>query len=84
MVSSIWDRAPASWAETVVAALMQQMPLGGPKVFGPLLLQVDQSPLTPAEGKVLNAGYHQITVGVHQASLSQVTPAGIWLSTVTT
>ena len=67
----------------VVAALVQEMPFGGAQVFGPLLFQMDERPLAAAEAEMLDAGHLQITVGVHQASLWQVTPAGRSVSTVT-
>ena len=67
----------------VVAALVQEMPFGGAQVFGPLLFQMDERPLAAAEAEMLDAGHLQVTVGVHQASLWQVTPAGRSASTVT-
>ena len=46
----------------IVAALMQQLPFGGPEIFGPLLFQIGEGPLPPAERKVLDAGHLQIFV----------------------
>ena len=68
----------------VVAALMQKVPFGGAQVFRPLLFQMEKGPLAAAEAEMLDAGHQQVAVGVHQASLWQVTPAGRSASTVTT
>ena len=68
----------------VVAAGVVQLPFGGAQIFRPLLLQVDQCPLTAAEGKVLDAGHQQGVVRrVHQLNLLQVTPSGRVSATVT-
>ena len=68
----------------VVAAGVVQLPFGGAQIFRPLLLQVNQCPLTAAEGKVLDAGHQQVVVRrVHQLNLSQVTPSGRVSATVT-
>lgn len=52
--------------------------LGGMEVFTPLLLHVDEGPLTAAKTKMLDTRKQQIVfrAGRHQAILSQVTPAG--------
>ena len=60
-----------------------KMPFGSAQVFGPLLFQMDERPLTPAKAEMLDAGHLQETVRAHQVSLWQVTPAGRSVSTVT-
>ena len=60
----------------VVAPFMQQLPLDGAQVFGPLLFEVNQRPLPPAKAEVLDAGHQQVVVCIHQDNLSQLTPAG--------
>ena len=67
----------------VVAAVVFQAPLGSAQVFRPLLLQVDERPLAAAKRKMLDAGHRQEIILCHQESLSQLTPAGSWESTVT-
>lgn len=70
-------------AQDEIAGVVQ-LPFGGAQIFRPLLLQVDQCPLTAAEGKVLDAGHQQVVVRrVHQLNLSQVTPSGRVSATVT-
>ena len=67
----------------IMAAFVQQMTFDRAQVFGPLLLQMDQRPLPPAEAEMLDARHHQVIVSVHQANLSQVTPSGRLSSTQT-
>ena len=62
--------------------LMFQTALRRPEIFLPLLFQVDQCPLPPAEGKMLDTGHREI-IFFHQPILWQLTPAGIASSTVT-
>ena len=79
------DRVAAALAETfVMRTLVHQFTLNRAKIFRPLLLNVYQRPLPPAEAEVLQAGDHQAVIRlVHHESLSQVTPSGIFSATVT-
>ena len=79
------DSVAAALAETfVMRTLVHQFALDSAKIFRPLLLNVYQRPLPPAEAEVLQAGDHQAVVRlVHHESLSQVTPSGIFSATVT-
>ena len=69
--------APAFSLGGIVAAGVLKPPLGSAQIFAPLLLQMNQRPLTTAEGEMLQAGHEEILVlGGHQESLSQCTPSG--------
>ena len=52
--------------EGIVHVLVEEVSLGGQPVVGPLLLDMNQSPLPGTEHKVLNPRQHQhFVVGVH-------------------
>ena len=64
--------------------LMQKRALRGAQILRPLLLDMDQCPLPPAEPEVLQAGDHQAVVGIiHYDFRSQCTPSGSVSATVT-
>ena len=67
------DRVAAALAQLlIVGALVQKRALRGAQVLCPLLLDMDQRPLPPAEPEVLQAGDHQAVVGViHRQSLPE-------------
>ena len=80
-----YDRVAAAFTQALIMrALMHKLTLDRAKVFRPLLLDVYQRPLSPAETEMLQPGDHQTIVRlVHYDSLSQVTPSGMCSSTVT-
>ena len=61
-----------------MGTLVEQMPLDSTQVLLPLVFHMDQRPLPPAEGKVLQAGEGEevlVTVGGHPIRV-QVIPVG--------
>ena len=65
----------AALGDTVLATVVEQLPLHRAQIFLPQLLDVDQSPLAPTKGEVLEAGEREGS-GVIHPSRWQVTPAG--------
>lgn len=65
---------------------VKEIAVHGAQVFPPLVFDVDQRPLTAAEGKMLKTGkLEEVVFCVHQLNRWQVTPAGREASsTVTT
>lgn len=57
---------------------VEQLPVDGAQIFRPLLFQMDQRPLSAAEGEVLDTGNGQIGIfpGVGHTISVQVTPSG--------
>ncbi|MPM64278.1 hypothetical protein SDC9_111164 [bioreactor metagenome] len=70
--------APAFGGLRIVGALMKQVSVHRAQIFLPQSLQMDQRPLPPAEGKVLNAREHEPVVFriFHHSMHMQATPAG--------
>ena len=70
----------------VVCAFVQHFALGSQAVFAPLLLNVDQRPLTRAKAKVLNArnGEEVLLAIFRYPMISTVTPCGISLCSTLT
>ena len=62
----------------IVGPPVKKVALHGAQVFRPLVFNVDQRPLPPAEGEVLQAGeLEEVLVPVHGHPIRvQVTPAG--------
>ena len=76
--------APRLTQLLVVRALMQKISLHRAQIFRPLLLDVNECPLPPAEPKMLQTRDHQAVVrAVHYDLLSQCTPSGRGSETVT-
>ena len=59
----------------IVGTVVEQLPLHRAQVFPPQLLDVDQRPLPPTKGEMLEAGEREGS-GVIHPSRWQVTPAG--------
>lgn len=68
----------------IMAAGMLQTSFGGALVFGPLLFQVYERPLTAAKAEMLDTGHQQVIIWEAITTASRVTPAGRFSSTVTT
>ena len=70
--------APPLPGGLVVGPSVEQVPLHRAQVFRPLVFHMDQRPLPPAEGKVLQSGkLEEVLVPVHGHPIRvQVTPAG--------
>ena len=66
----------------VVGAAVHQVSLHRAYIIRPLLLQVDQRPLPPAEHKVLQSRQHNGALLGHPMRM-QLTPSGSLSSTVT-
>ncbi len=69
----------------VMRPAVHGLPFRSEPVFFPLLFEMNERPLSPAENEVLNAGNHQVLVFcIAHTFRSQVTPAGSCsVSTVT-
>ena len=63
---------------------MEHLSLGGVQSLLPLLLHMDQRPLSAAIGEVLQAGEHEQLPLRHQIIRVQVTPSGIAASSTVT
>ncbi len=58
--------APALANASIVGASMHKRPLNSKNVFAPLLLKMDEGPLTSTKGKMLDAGESEKFVfGIH-------------------
>jgi hypothetical protein len=61
-----------------VRPLVENVPLDRPQIFRPLLFEVDERPLPPAERKVLEAGELEVVVlRISHPMVDTVTPAGM-------
>ena len=57
--------------------VVEEIAFHSPEILLPLLLQVDQRPLPPAEGKVLQAGEgEKVLITIDHPIRTQVTPEG--------
>ena len=63
---------------------MEKRSLNRPQIFRPLLFDMNERPLPPAETEVLQSGNHQALIRrIHYDLLSQRTPSGRSASTQT-
>src|SRR5690606_41730553 len=70
--------SPSCGEERIICPVVHDAPFGSERIPLPLLLDIDQRPLPPAEYEVLNAGELQPVFGMifaHNISMNS-TPAG--------
>ena len=68
---------PALPGRLVMGFAVKEVALHRPQILPPLLLQMDQRPLPPAEREVLQAGEgEEVLGGIGHPMRMQVTPAG--------
>ena len=63
--------------------MMEDLSFGGMPIVGPLPFNMNERPLSAAEGKMLNARHHEEIVFIH-IFLITLTPSGIMRSSIST